>query len=123
MRRPGSAILAVLALATAGALGVGLERAASGGDGKRPAHPAHGGTDFDSPLPTWREGPVRYLLTKEEDGAFRALVSEEDRAAFIQRFWASRDPEPSTPENEYRMLFYGRVLEANRLFADSAMPG
>src|SRR5262245_43612947 len=98
--------LAALALAAAGALGA--SRAV---------------TDFDAPTPLWREGPVRYLLTKSEDETYRELTSDPDRAAFIQRFWASRDPVGSTPENEYRALFYGRVAEANRLFTDSTKPG
>jgi len=98
--------LAALALAAAGALGA--SRAV---------------TDFDAPTPLWREGPVRYLLTKSEDETYRELTSDPDRAAFIQRFWASRDPVGSTPENEYRALFYARVAEANRLFTDSTKPG
>ena len=78
MRRSSSAVLAILALAAAGDLAA--------------AHAARGSTDYDAPAERWREGPVRYLLTKDEDDAFRALATDEDRAAFIERFWASRDP-------------------------------
>jgi GWxTD domain-containing protein len=79
--------------------------------------------DFDAPEKRWREGPVRYLLSKDEDDAYRALGTAAERADFIRVFWARRDPDPSTPENEYRILFYRRVAEADRLFTESTKPG
>ncbi len=78
---------------------------------------------YDRPSAGWREGPVRYLLGKDEDDAFHALATETDRGSFILTFWSSRDPQPSTPENEYRDLFYRRVTEANRLFVESPKAG
>ena len=79
--------------------------------------------DYDTPSRYWREGPARYLLSKDEDRAFRKLGSEEERAQFIQRFWARRDPAPSTPDNEYRTLFYRRVQQATQMFTESTKPG
>ena len=80
--------------------------------------------DFDAPTETWREGPVRYLLTMEEDGAYRRLAGEPERRRFIQAFWTKRDPDPSSPQNEYRALFYRRVAEASHLFTtESTKPG
>jgi GWxTD domain-containing protein len=79
--------------------------------------------DLDAPEKRWREGPVRYLLSKDEDDAFRALETTVERADFIRAFWARRDPDPSTPENEYRILFSRRVAEADRLFTESTKPG
>ena len=79
--------------------------------------------DLDAPTERWREGPVRYLLSKDEDAAFRALGTDEERARYIHRFWAGRDPDPTTPENEYRDLFYRRVQEADRLFSESTTRG
>lgn len=80
--------------------------------------------DFDTPTAVWREGPVRYILSNDEDHEFRRLATREERAAFIRRFWQSRDPDPSTPENEYRTLFGRRVTAATRLFtAESTKPG
>src|SRR5437867_1452402 len=91
---------------------------------RRPAkHPARRSIDFDAPTERWREGPVRYLLTKDEDDAFRLLKTDEERAEFIRRFWASRDPDATTPENEYRTLFYARVVQADYVFTDSTKPG
>jgi len=88
-----------------------------------PKRTAHRSIDYDAPSARWREGPVRYLLTKDEDDAFRLLKTDEERAEFIRRFWASRDPDASTPENEYRTLFYARVTQADYVFTDSTKPG
>jgi hypothetical protein len=62
------------------------------------------GDEFDEPTHRWREGPVRYLLSKDEDKAFRLLkhASREERKLFIDEFWAKRDPDPTTPGNAYR---------------------
>ena len=79
--------------------------------------------DYDRPSTDWREGPVRYLLGKDEDNAFRALTTDAGRRSFILEFWSIRDPRPATPENEYRDLFYRRVTEANRMFVESPKAG
>jgi len=85
--------------------------------------PPDGRRDVDAPTPSWREGPVRYLLVHDEDNAYRALTSDEERRQFIRRFWAERDPDPATPVNEYRELFYRRVADADRLFNEAATSG
>ncbi len=120
--------LAILAAGViAAALGVVPARAshalARADERRAGTHAAPKSADYDAPTERWREGPVRYLLTGEEDEAYRLLSTEADRAAFIQKFWASRDPVASTPDNEYRSQFYARVAEANGLFTDSTKPG
>lgn len=50
----------------------------------------------------WRTGPVRYLLTREEDAAFKKLKTDEERKAFVEEFWTKRDPTPGTPANEFK---------------------
>ena len=78
----------------------------------------------DAPVPEWREGPVRYIITKSEDSEYSDLRSEEDRRAFIESFWRRRDPTPDTPGNEYRAQFWKRVRDASSLYArESAKPG
>lgn len=77
----------------------------------------------DEPKPAWRNGPVRTILTEDEDKAFKALKTEEDRAAWIKEFWQRRDPSPGTPENEYRDDFYKRVDDANKEFREGAGSG
>src|SRR5262245_33826711 len=82
------------------------------------------GEDFDAPVPEWCDGPVRYVVPQEDRVAYRKLETTEERARFIRRFWAARDPERTTPENEYRALFMRRLDEAQRLFTtESTKPG
>ncbi len=123
--RGAPAILAATVIAAAlGVVPAGASHALARTDERRAGtHAAPKSPDYDAPAERWREGPVRYLLTGEEDEAYRLLSSEADRAAFIQKFWASRDPVTSTPNNEYRSRFYARVAEANVLFTDSTKSG
>jgi GWxTD domain-containing protein len=79
---------------------------------------------YDGPTTAWREGPARYLLSAEEDLEYRRLLNRDERARFIARFWEKRDPDPTTPENEFRLLFDHRVASASSLFAaESTKPG
>src|SRR2546426_3071386 len=70
----------------------------------------------DLPTARWREGPIRYIITAEEDREFKQLATDEARHRFIERFWFRRDPDPSTLLNEYRIEFWHRVAASNRLF-------
>ncbi len=74
-------------------------------------------------LRRWIDGPVRYIATADEIREFKALADDPARAAFIDRFWARRDPDPTTAANEYRQLFWERVRDANAKFTDSPGPG
>ncbi len=85
---------------------------------KSPPMPA-----VDSPAPEWRQGPVWYLLTDEEDRAFKILKTAEERRAFIEAFWARRDPTPWSMHNELRETFWKRVQEATSLFTQNVKPG
>jgi GWxTD domain-containing protein len=75
-------------------------------------------------MPEWREGPVRYIITKGEDKEYLQLDTEEDRRRAIDAFWRRRDPTPDTPGNEYRAKFWRRVKQANRLYGrETTRPG
>jgi GWxTD domain-containing protein len=47
------------------------------------------------------KGPMSVYMTKEEQKAWKALKTDEEAKAFIQLFWARRDPTPNTPGNEF----------------------
>ncbi len=79
--------------------------------------------DQDAPDPAWREGPVRYILIVKEDQAYKALETDEERAAFIETFWAALDPTPGTEANEKRVEFWKRVDESSRMFREAMKPG
>lgn len=76
----------------------------------------------DDPSPAWRVGPIRYILTADEDAAYRTLQSDEERRAFIEQFWSALDPTPGTPENERRDEFWRRVMESVNLYVET-LPG
>lgn len=120
---PTRAHRALLACALAIIAAPAAAPAAGRHDRSHPSRAAKTIADYDAANERWREGPVRYLLSKDEDSSFRALATDEERARFVERFWMSRDPVPTTPENEYRTLFFRRVTEADRLFTESTTPG
>ncbi len=58
------------------------------------------------------------IMTREEKNIFRHLPDEDARKAFIRDFWAKRDPDPDTEENEYREEFFRRIEYANQRFKE-----
>jgi GWxTD domain-containing protein len=62
---------------------------------------------------------VRYLISKKEIKLFKRTPPEE-RRKFIEEFWAVRDPDPTTVENEFRDEYYRRIDEANHLFHEGS---
>jgi GWxTD domain-containing protein len=79
--------------------------------------------DWNLPTKTWYQGPVRYLISSEEEKAYRALTTDADRQKFIEDFWARRDEDPATPVNEFQLRYAKRVEEADSLFQDAPYPG
>ncbi len=72
----------------------------------------------------WLEYDAVYIISDREKDAFERLQSEAEREAFIAAFWSRRDPEPLTPENEFRIEHYERIEYANsRLGGETAVPG
>jgi len=65
---------------------------------------------------------VRFIITKEEKNIYLRLP-ESDREAFIEEFWAKRDPDPLTEENEFKTAYFARIESADRLFRGEGMPG
>ena len=65
---------------------------------------------------------VKYIITPQEKKIFLNLPPDE-RPAFIEEFWAKRDPDPETEVNEYKEDYFGRIEEANQLFRQGSTPG
>lgn len=65
---------------------------------------------------------VRYLIAKEERRIFVNLP-ESEQPKFIGEFWKGRDPKPETEENEFKVQYFQRIDEANRLFSGGLEPG
>lgn len=70
----------------------------------------------------WLEEDVSYIITDEERKAFKQLKTDEERDQFIEGFWLRRDPDPDTPENEYKEQYFERIQYANEKFT-SGIPG
>jgi GWxTD domain-containing protein len=71
---------------------------------------------------SWLEQDVAYIITDEERKAFKSLSNDEEREAFIENFWLRRNPDPDSPENEFRDEHYRRIQYANDHFA-AGKPG
>jgi len=54
--------------------------------------------------------------------AFKSLSNDEERDQFIEQFWLRRNPNPDSPENEFREEHYARIAYANEHFA-AGKPG
>lgn len=90
--------------------------------------PALGNTQKKSPkdLPenhrAWLEEEVVYIITSKEKDVFLQLQTDREREMFIKAFWKQRDPNPNTPENEFKEEHSRRISYANHTFGREA-PG
>ncbi len=71
---------------------------------------------------TWLEQDVAYIISDEERKAFKNMSNDEERESFIEQFWLRRNPNPDSPENEFREEHYRRIAYANEHFA-AGKPG
>ena len=78
--------------------------------------------EMESPYKKWLEDEVPYIITDEERAAFKKLTTDEEREQFIEQFWERRNPNPGSPENEFKEEYYRRIAYANEHFA-SGIPG
>lgn len=56
----------------------------------------------------------RYFITKDESKTFKKLLTDEEREAFIENFWYTRDSDPNTKENEYKLEIDKRMGQVDR---------
>lgn len=77
---------------------------------------AGGPPDWKTPDKDWAKGPVQWLMSEDEQKQFKALKTDDERAAFAKSFWEKRDPTPGTPENEYEAIFWQRVEQADKAY-------
>jgi len=66
------------------------------------------GKELTELLEDWPEQYVRWIITKAEKEVYEALETEEEKLKFIEFFWARRDPNPDTVDNEYRAEYLER---------------
>ncbi len=78
--------------------------------------------EMQSPYKKWLEEEVPYIISDEERAAFKNLTTDEEREQFIESFWETRNPDPGSPENEFKEEYYRRIAYANEHFS-SGIPG
>lgn len=66
---------------------------------------------------------ARYLLTRHEDHIFRNLTTKEAREKFIENFWAIRDPNPDSEENEFKEEIKKRYEYVVKYLRETYIPG
>jgi GWxTD domain-containing protein len=71
---------------------------------------------------TWLDQDVAYIISDEERKAFKNLSNDEERDSFIEQFWLRRNPNPDSPDNEFREEHYRRIAYANEHYA-AGKPG
>jgi GWxTD domain-containing protein len=78
--------------------------------------------ELKGPYKKWVDQDVRWIITDQELKAFKSLSNDEERDNFIEQFWQRRNPDPDSPENEFREEYYRRIAYANEHFA-AGKPG
>ena len=78
--------------------------------------------EMESAYTRWIREEVPYIITNEERGAFKKLSTDDEREQFIEQFWERRNPNPGSPENEFKEEYYRRIAYANERYA-SGFPG
>ncbi|MFB3923877.1 MAG: GWxTD domain-containing protein [Terriglobia bacterium] len=78
--------------------------------------------EMEDPYKRWLSDEVPYIITDEERAAFKKLSTAEEREQFIEQFWERRNPNPGSPENEFKEEYYRRIAYANEHYA-SGIPG
>ncbi|HXK11693.1 MAG TPA: GWxTD domain-containing protein [Vicinamibacteria bacterium] len=59
---------------------------------------------------------VRPILLQDEEKTFKGLKDKSDRLEFQKIFWARRDPDLATPENEFQTAYTKAREEAERTY-------
>jgi GWxTD domain-containing protein len=78
--------------------------------------------ELESPYKKWLNEEVPYIITAEERGAFKKLSTDDEKEQYIEAFWERRNPNPGSPENEFKEEYYRRIAYANEHYA-SGIPG
>lgn len=69
------------------------------------------------------EQEIVYLATPTERKAFKKIRTEEELHDFMTGFWAKRDPDSSTSENEAKESYLRRLQYVNEHFHEASREG
>ena len=68
----------------------------------------------------WGEGPVKWLMSDAEKSAWAAAATDDERAAFVEKFWKARQLED---DPTFRPTFEKRVAFADENFKQGEVRG
>lgn len=75
-------------------------------------------------LKEWDKSPEYVLLaTPDEQKAWKKVATDEEAEKFVALFWAKRDPDLKTPQNEFRQRFEVLAARADELFKTASKRG
>ncbi len=69
------------------------------------------------------DGPAGFVMTDADRKAFAQLKTDAEAQAWIELFWAKRDPDLNTVENEFKQDFDQRVAAADKMFSTDKLKG
>lgn len=64
-----------------------------------------------------------YIRSSQETKAYESFTNINDKRKFLYEFWKSRDAIPSTPQNEFKIEYINRVLQADATFKEQGREG
>ncbi len=71
----------------------------------------------------WLIGPIAHIASREEIDAYLRLQDDREAQAYIEEFWAKRDPFPQEAGNPVRDLFEARAKEVDSLYSETLYRG
>ena len=64
----------------------------------------------------WDESPAGFLMTKDEEKEWKKISTEAEARAFIELFWAKRNPDPASAFNPFKADFENKVRYADEQY-------
>lgn len=60
---------------------------------------------------------IKYISSIEEVELYEQLVDAESKKRYLSKFWKQKDPDPSTPINEYKVKYFENLQIVNNNFS------
>jgi GWxTD domain-containing protein len=81
------------------------------------------GAQLSQTYTEWSAGPAGFLLTDSERKAYAQIKTDAEAQAFIDLFWARRDPDLNTVQDEFKLDFEMKVAAADKQFSTDRIKG
>jgi GWxTD domain-containing protein len=81
------------------------------------------GAQLSQTFQDFPQGPAGFLMTASEKKAYAELKNDAEAKSWIDLFWARRDPDLNTVQNEFKLDFEMRVKAADQQFSYGKVSG